>query len=67
MERLTDKCWANFDPWECCGQERYCMRPTNEPGSCRRGCIVPKIYARLGRYEDTGLEPEEIKSYFNFF
>ena len=24
MERLTDKAWRNFDPWECCGQDNYC-------------------------------------------
>jgi len=24
------------------------------------GCIVPKVYARLAAYEDTGLTPEEI-------
>lgn len=21
MERLTDPCWKNLDPWECCGQD----------------------------------------------
>ena len=60
MERLTDKAWRNFDPWECCGQDNYCKRGCHEPGGCTNGCIVPKLYARLAKYEDTGKTPEEI-------
>lgn len=60
MERLTDTCWMNFDPWECCGQDNYCKRDSREVGGCRNGCIVPKLYVRLAKYEDTGLTPEEI-------
>ena len=60
MERLTDKAWRNFDPWECCGQDKYCQRGCHDPGGCTKGCIVPRLYARLGAYEDTGLTPEEI-------
>lgn len=52
MERLTDKHWRNFDPWECCGQDRYCQRGCHEPGGCTKGCIVPKLYSRLATYED---------------
>ena len=60
MERLTDKAWRNFDPWECCGKDNYCKRGCHEPGGCTNGCIVPKLYARLAKYEDTGKTPEEI-------
>jgi len=57
MERLTEKHWRNLDPWECCGQDKYCHRGCHEEGGCTKGCIVPKIYDRLATYEDTGLEP----------
>lgn len=60
MERLTNKAWRNFDPWECCGQDKYCQRGCHDPGGCTKGCIVPQLYARLGAYEDTGLTPVEI-------
>lgn len=62
MERLTNKAWQNFDPWECCGQDHYCQRGCHDPGGCTKGCIVPRLYARLGAYEDTGLTPGEVKS-----
>ena len=61
MERLTRKNWRNLDPWETCGQDNYCKRGCHEQGGCTNGCIVPRIYGRLAAYEDTGLEPEEIK------
>ena len=57
MKRLTVEHWQNLDPWECCGQDNYCMRPSNKPGGCRNGCIVLKLYTRLAQYEDTGLSP----------
>lgn len=60
MDRLTDECWRNLDDWECCGQDSYCKRDGFEKGGCHNGCIVPKIYHRLAKYEDTGLNPEEI-------
>ena len=62
MERLTNKAWQNFDPWECCGQDHYCQRGCHDPGGCTKGCIVPQLYARLGAYEDTDLTPEEVSS-----
>ena len=62
MERLTDKAWQNFDPWECCGQDKYCQKGCHDPGGCTKGCIVPQLYARLGAYEDTGMTPGEVKS-----
>lgn len=60
MERLTSNSWANFDPWECCGQDYYCHRGCHEEGGCTNGCIVPKLYKRLAMYEDTGLAPDDI-------
>lgn len=62
MERLTDKAWRNFDPWECCGQDKYCQRGCHDPGGCTKGCIVPQLYARSGAYEDTELTPQEVLS-----
>lgn len=63
MERLTSKYWRNLDPWEMCGQDNYCKRGCHDQGGCTKGCIVPRIYARLAVYEDTGLEPYEIKGF----
>lgn len=62
MERLTNKDWRNLDPWECCGQDHYCQRGCHDPGGCTKGCIVPRLYARLGAFEDTGLEPEQCEN-----
>lgn len=62
MERLTNKAWRNFDPWECCGQDKYCQRGCHDPGGCTKGCIVPQLYARSGAYEDTDLTPEEVSA-----
>ena len=62
MERLTNKSWRNFGPWECCGQDKYCQKGCHDPGGCTKGCIVPQLYARLGAYEDTGLTPQEVIS-----
>ena len=66
MERLTNKAWRNLDPWECCGQDKYCQRGCHDPGGCKKGCIVPQLYARLGAYEDTGLEPAMCANYKTF-
>ena len=66
MERLTNKAWRNLDPWECCGQDKYCQRGCHDPGKCTKGCIVPQLYARLGAYEDTGLEPAVCANYKTF-
>jgi hypothetical protein len=52
MKRLTVKHWRNLDPWECCGQDYYCKRGCHEKGGCNNGCIVPKLYDRLAKYED---------------
>ena len=60
MERLTSERWKNLDPWECCGQDHFCTRGRHDLGGCMGGCIVPKLYVCLGKYEDTGLTPEGI-------
>ena len=52
MSRLTDRCWRNLDPWECCGQNFHCSRKLNDDGGCINGCIVPKLYKYLAEYED---------------
>lgn len=52
MERLTNKAWRNLDPWECCGQDHYCKRGCFDDGGCNKGCIVPKIYDKLAKYEE---------------
>ena len=65
MERLTIKNWRNLDPWETCGQDYYCNRQCHEKGGCTNGCIVPRIYAHLATYEDTGMEPEDLNRAFN--
>ena len=67
MERLTNNAWRNFDPWECCGQDKSCQRGCHDPGGCTKGCIVPQLYARLGAYEDTGRTPEEVTALGKLF
>ena len=67
MERLTIKNWRNLGPWETCGQDNYCKRGCHEQGGCAKGCIVPRIYARLAVYEDTGLEPENMAHWMDYF
>lgn len=52
MERLTEKCWRNLDPWECCGQDNFCKRGCHDKGGCANSCIVPKLYCKLAKYED---------------
>lgn len=52
MERLTEKCWRNLDPWECCGQDKNCTKGCHDEGGCAKGCVVPKLYRRLAEYED---------------
>lgn len=58
MDRLTEKEWRNLDPWECCGQDDYCNRGCHEKGGCTGGCVVPRNYVQLAKYEDSGLTPE---------
>ena len=59
MQRLTEN--VGFDPWEMCGQDAYCKRGCHEPGGCTSGCVVPKLYRALRKYENIGLCPEQIE------
>ena len=63
MERLTSTNLrkACNDPWDYCGLDNVCKRDCFEPTSCK----IPKIVDRLAAYEDTGLEPEDLKRAFN--
>ena len=60
-ERLTEKCYRNLDPWECCGQDSYCKHSMTGKGGCNNGCVVPRNYCRLAEYENTALSPAEIE------
>lgn len=51
-QRLTDSHWQNLDPWEMCGNDKYCTRDCHEEGGCTRGCKVVKLYKKLALYED---------------
>jgi hypothetical protein len=57
MKKLTKDLERSvcYDPWEFCGLDGSCIR------SCH-GCKIPAMIEKLMRYEDTGLEPEEIKA-----
>ena len=59
--RLTDANWKNLAPYEYCGKLEYCGRRFTEPGGCVNGCIIPKLYARLAAFEDTGFCPSEVQ------
>lgn len=63
MERLTDKRWRNFDPWEMCGLDGCCTRTCIKDGEV---CDVWIKLARLAAYEDTGLEPDICAEYKKF-
>ena len=50
-ERLTIREWRNLDPWETCGDLMFnCTRACTRAGC--KGCIVPKLYAKLAKFED---------------
>ena len=42
MNRLTEKCWRNLNPWETCGQDNHCTRGCHEEGGCTKGCKSTK-------------------------
>lgn len=52
MDRITKPEWRNLDPWEMCGQDKYCKRDCHEDGGCNNGCIVPTLYIELAKRED---------------
>ena len=56
MERLTDRGWREMSPFEC-GADLCQCRPSDGCTKCR-ACLVPRLYARLAAYEDSGLDPD---------
>lgn len=64
MERLTNKNLrkACNDPWDYCGLDNVCKRNCFKPSPCK----IPEIVDRLAAYEDTGLEPEEVRRCLEF-
>ena len=61
MERLTEKCWRNLDPWELCGDDCRCDRECRFNDEYREKCNTLHLYRRVAEYEDAGLEPAEVK------
>lgn len=59
MARITNQYWKNLDPWETCGQDKYCKRDCHGEGGCTNGCIVPIIYRELAKREDAEEEENE--------
>ena len=55
MKRLT---WQNYDMCQFCGEGACCEHYCDNTFPV---CDDKAIYDRLAAYEDTGLEPEEIK------
>lgn len=64
MKRLTHENWRGLSPAECCRMSSACTDLILEgPGSCAN-CPLPRLYAKLAAYEDTGLRPEQIDPRF---
>lgn len=59
MNRKTEKYWRNDDPWELCGLGKDCKRGCVNNGEW---CNVALMIRKLAKYEDTGLQPEEIEN-----
>ena len=59
MNRLTkeDTNKVCYDCWELCELDDVCKRNCFEPTPCK----IPSMISKLAKYEDTGVEPEEIK------
>lgn len=58
MSRLTseDITKVCMDPWEICGIQNTCNRNCLYPTSCP----IPDMIRKLAKYEDTGIEPEDV-------
>ena len=65
MERLTHKdlTKACNDPWDYCGLDTVCNRDCFKPTPCK----IPKMVHRLAEYEDTGLDPKQVKALLSYF
>lgn len=65
MKRLTAESWKDLSRDDCCQMAADCaFRCFDE--ACPRGtiCLLPRLYAKLAAYEDTGLQPEQIDPRF---
>jgi len=59
MNRLTkeDTNKVCYDCWELCELDDVCKRDCFKPTPCK----IPSIISKLAKYEDTGLEPDELQ------
>ena len=64
MERLTSKNWRDLSPGDCCQIACDCTYLCFGDACPRVSCLLPRLYAKLARYEDTGLQPEQIDPRF---
>ncbi len=63
MERLTSKRWKDLSPDDCCRIAGDCTYRCFGDACPRVDCLLPRLYAKLARYEDTGLQPEQVDPY----
>lgn len=56
MERLTERSWREMSPDECGARLCRCR-----PADGCAGCRVPRLYARLAVYEDSGIDPDALR------
>lgn len=63
MERLTAKDWKELSPVICCRIASDCANQRFNNSCPRASCLLPRLYAKLAAYEDTGLQPEQIDPY----
>ena len=59
MERLTEKHFGNE------GYYMKCSEDCHAPQDCIDCAAFDKLVDRLAAYEDTGLEPDDLKRVFN--
>ena len=59
MNRLTreDINKVCYDCWELCELDGVCNRDCFKPTPCK----IPSMISKLAKYEDTGVEPEELQ------
>ena len=63
MDRLTPKNWSDLSRGECCRMAAACVGPGLVNIDHCEGCMLPRLYAKLAKYEDIGLQPEQIDPY----
>lgn len=64
MDRLTAKNWKDLSPGDCCSMAADCTYRCFDGDCPRISCLLPRLYAKLAKYEDTGLQPEQIDPRF---